>query len=90
MANDPTVATKIAVAYLKSKSVTWTSTDFNALGTEFKKAVGYADAGGSNTASRIGLGKGFYQKIINNELTPLASLTTTTPIDTGAGKSQVQ
>jgi len=90
MANDPTVATKIAVAYLKSKSITWTSTDFNALGTEFKKAVGYADAGGSNTASRIGLGKGFYQKIINNELTPLASLTTTTPIDTGAGKSQVQ
>ena len=90
MANDPTVATKIAVAYLKSKSVTWTSTDFNALGTEFKKAVGYADAGGSNTASRIGLGKGFYQKIINNELTPLASLTTTTPIDKGAGTSQVQ
>jgi len=90
MANDPTVATKIAVAYLKSKSVTWTSTDFNALGTEFKKAVGYADAGGSNTASRIGLGKGFYQKIINDELTPLASLTTTTPIDKGAGKSQVQ
>ena len=90
MANDPTVATKIAVAYLKSKSVTWTSTDFNALGTEFKKAVGYADAGGSNTASRIGLGKGFYQKIINNELTPLASLTTTTPIDKGAGTTQVQ
>jgi predicted chitinase/uncharacterized protein (DUF2345 family) len=91
MANDPEVATKVAVAYLKSKSVTWTSTDFNALGSEFKKAVGYAEpADGSNTASRIGLGKGFYQKIINNELTPLASLTTTTPIDKGAGTSQVQ
>jgi predicted chitinase len=90
MANDPTVATKVAVAYLKSKSVDWTSADFNALGTQFKKAVGYADAGGSNTASRIGLGKGFYQKIINNELTPLASLILSTPIDKGAGTSQVQ
>ena len=91
MANDPVVATKLAVAYLKSKSITWTSTDFNALGSQFKRAVGYAEpADGSNTASRIGLGKGFYQKIVNNELTPLASLTTTTPIDKGAGTSQVQ
>ena len=29
MANDPEVATKIAVAYLKSKSVTWTSFNFS-------------------------------------------------------------
>ena len=90
MANDPEIATKLAVAYLKSKSVTWTSNNFSSLGSQFKKAVGYADAGGSNTSDRIGLGKGFYQKIINNELTPLASLTTTTPIDRGTGTSQVR
>ena len=42
MANDPEVATKIAVAYLKSKSVTWSSANFNSLGSEFAKAVGYA------------------------------------------------
>lgn len=91
MANDPEVATKIAVAYLKSKSVTWTSYNFSSLGSEFKRAVGYAEpADGSNTASRIGLGKGFYQRLIAGELTPLASLTPTTPIDTGAGTSQVQ
>ena len=91
MANDPEVATKIAVAYLKSKSVTWTSDNFSSLGSEFKRAVGYAEpADGSNTASRIGLGRGFYQRLIAGELTPLASLTPTTPIDTGAGTSQVQ
>lgn len=90
MANDPIIATKLAVAYIKSKSITWTSNNFSSLGSEFKKAVGYADAGGTNTSERIGLGKGFYQKIINNELTPLASLTTTTPLDKGAGVSQVR
>ena len=90
MANDPIIATKLAVAYIKSKSITWTSNNFSSLGSEFKKAVGYADAGGSNTSERIGLGKGFYQQIINNELTPLASLTTTTPLDKGAGVSQVR
>ena len=90
MANDPEVATKIAVAYLKSKSVTWTSFNFSSLGSEFKRAVGYADSGGSNTNDRIGLGKGFYQRIVGGELKPRASLSTTTPIDVGAGSSQVQ
>lgn len=89
MANDPEVATKIAVAYLKSKSVTWSSANFNSLGSEFAKAVGYA-GGQANTNDRIGLGKGFYQRIIAGELLPRASLTTTTPIDKGAGTSQVQ
>ena len=90
LANDPETATKLAVQYLKSKSITWTSNNFSSLGSEFKRAVGYADSGGSNTSERIGLGKGFYQQIINDELTPLASLTKTTPIDKGAGTSQVQ
>ena len=80
---------QIAVAYLKSKSVTWSSANFNSLGSEFAKAVGYA-GGQANTNDRIGLGKGFYQRIIAGELLPRASLTTTTPIDKGAGTSQVQ
>lgn len=88
-ANDPEIATKIAVAYLKSKTVTWTDFNFGSLGTQFQKAVGYA-GGQANTNDRIGLGKGFYNQIIAGELTPLASLTKTEPIDVGAGKSQVQ
>ena len=89
MANDPEVATKIAVAYLKSKSVTWTSFNFSSLGSEFKRAVGYADRRIQDN-DRIGLGKGFYQRIVGGELKPRASLSTTTPIDVGAGSSQVQ
>ena len=89
MANDPEVATKIAVAYLKSKTVTWTSSSFGSLGSQFAKAVGYA-GGQANTNDRIGLGKGFYQRIIAGELLPRASLSTTTPIDRGTGTSQVQ
>ena len=63
--------------------------NFGSLGTQFQKAVGYA-GGQANTNDRIGLGKGFYNQIIAGELTPLASLTKTEPIDVGAGKSQVQ
>ena len=85
-ANDPEIATKIAVAYPKSKTVTWTDFNFGSLGTQFLKAVGYA-RGQANTNDRIGLGKGFYNQIIAGELTPLASLTKTEPIDVGAGKS---
>ena len=43
MANDPEVATKVAVAYLKSKSIPWDSTSFSQLGEAFRKAVGYAN-----------------------------------------------
>tara|TARA_A200000113_G_scaffold52510_3_gene43400 strand:- start:11304 stop:14084 length:2781 start_codon:yes stop_codon:yes gene_type:complete len=89
LANDPIGATKIAVAYLKSKSVSWDSFNFNSLGSEFQKAVGYA-GGQANTNSRIKLGKGFYQRISNGELTPLASVTPPTPIDNGNGTSKVQ
>jgi predicted chitinase len=89
LANDPKKSTDIACAYLASKSITWTSTDFNSLGSEFQKAVGYA-GGQSNTNSRIKLGKGFYQRIINNELTPIYSLSTTTPIDVGEGTATVK
>jgi predicted chitinase len=83
MANDPEVASKLAVAYIKSKSVSWTSQSFAALGEEFRRAVGYANQGGAETNRRIGIGKGFYQKIINGELTPLANLSTTEYPGTG-------
>ena len=83
MANDPTVATKLAVAYIKSKGINWTDQSFASLGAKFAKAVGYSDPGGNETARRIGIGKGFYQKIINGEMIPLASLTTTSYPGTG-------
>ena len=83
MANDPVVATKVACAYIDSKSISWTSPDFATLGNEFRKAVGYANQGGAETNKRIKLGRGFYQQMINGELTPLASLTTVEPMGTG-------
>ena len=88
MANDPEVATKVAVAYLKSKSIPWDSTSFSQLGEAFRKAVGYANQGGAETFKRIGIGKGFYAKLINDELTPLASLTTVEY--PGTGETTVQ
>ena len=88
MANDPEVATKLAVAYIKSKSIDWTSYNFSSLGEQFRKAVGYANQGGAETARRIRLGKGFYAKIIAGELTPLASLKTVEY--PGTGETTVQ
>jgi putative chitinase len=76
LVNDPEIAVAIACAYLKSKSITWTSFDFGALGQEFKKAVGYSDTGGRETGERIGLGRGFASKLITGDLTPVASITT--------------
>jgi putative chitinase len=76
LVNDPEIAVKIACAYLQSKSITWSSFDFGALGQEFRRAVGYSDPGGSETAERIGLGRGFSSKIITGDLVPLASITT--------------
>lgn len=75
LANDPEVATELAIAYLNSKSITWSGTNFNSLGNEFAKAVGYA-AKNVETPKRVALGKGFAAQIVAGELTPLASLTT--------------
>jgi len=75
LANDPEVANKLAVAYLASKSINWSDPNFSSLGEQFRSAVGYANQGGKETARRLGIAKGFYQKIINGELTPLSSLT---------------
>ena len=76
LVNDPEIAVRIACAYIQSKTVTWTSADFGTLGEQFRKAVGYANQGGKETANRIGLGKGFASKIITGDLTPVASITT--------------
>jgi predicted chitinase len=76
LVNDPEIATKIACAYLESKSISWDSYDFGALGEQFRRAVGYANQGGAETRNRIGLGRGFASKIITGDLVPLASITT--------------
>jgi len=88
MANDPETAVKIAVAYFKTKSITWSSYAFQVLGEEFRKAVGYADTTGSNTQNRIRIGKGFYAKIVSLDLTPITSLS---PVEyPGTGQATVQ
>ena len=76
LVNDPEIAVKIACAYIQSKSITWSSFDYSALGEEFRRAVGYANQGGAETRNRIGLGRGFASKIITGDLVPLASITT--------------
>jgi len=76
LVNDPEIAVKIACAYIQSKTISWDSYDFGALGEQFRRAVGYANQGGRETQNRIGLGRGFASKIITGDLVPLASITT--------------
>ena len=83
LANDPEVANKLAVAYLTSKSINWADSSMSSLGEQFAKAVEYARQGGKETAKRVGIGQGFLQKLLNGELTPLSSLTTTPPPGSG-------
>ena len=94
LANDPSIACKLAVAYLtkgeKAGFITWSTTNFTSLGSQFKNAVGYADRTGSKTSERIETGKSYYQRIKKGELTPLASITPPTPIAHGGGVMQVR
>lgn len=88
LANDPVISTKLAIAYLKTKNITWTNFEFAALGEQFRRAVGYADQGGAETAKRIGLGRGFASKLVKGDLTPVATLSTQpagTNIEAGKG-----
>ena len=88
LVNDPIISTKLAITYLKTKSISWSSFDFTALGAQFRAAVGYADQGGAETTKRIGLGRGFASKLLAGELTPVASLSTQpagTNIEAGKG-----
>ena len=92
LANDPKNACTLAVMYLtkgpKAGFINWKTTNFNSLGQQFKNAVGYADPGGSKTTARIASGKGYWQRIKNGDLTPLADVTPPTPVQVG-GVSQV-
>ena len=87
LANDPEIATKLAVAYLKETfpargGGNYSMYDFSQLGRAFEAAVGYGNKG-AETPERIACGRGFYSRLINRELTPLASLTPTQPQGTG-------
>lgn len=73
LVNSPEISIKLAVAYLKSKTVDWNSYDFSQLGGQFRSAVGYADPGGNETARRIGIAKGFFSKLQAGELTPITA-----------------
>lgn len=88
LVNDPIISTRLAVTYFKTKPVTWSSFDINALAQEFRASIGYADRGGAETAKRISLGRGFISKLLAGELTPVASLSTEpagTNIEAGKG-----
>lgn len=83
LANDPEIATKLAVAYLKSRySGSWSEYNFSTLGRGFERAVGYGNAG-AETPERIAVGRGFFAKLRAGELTPLLNLTPTQPQGTG-------
>ena len=94
LANDPKNACKLAVAYLtkgpKAGFINWKTTNFSSLGSQFKNAIGYADLDGSKTTKRISSGKGYWQRIKNGDLTPLADVTSPKPVDIGKGVIQVR
>ena len=73
LANDPVIATDLAVAYLQSKSITWSSNDLNSLANEFARAVGYAKKS-TETPRRRKTGSGYLYKLVNGQIPRLASL----------------
>ena len=73
LANDPVIATDIAVAYLQSKSINWSSTDLGSLATQFEKAVGYANKT-NETPKRRKTGSGYLYKLVNGGIPRLGSL----------------
>ena len=87
LANDPVIATAVAVAYLKETfpqrgGGNWSMYNFNQLGEAFEDAVGYGNPD-AETPQRIASGRGFFSRLVNNELTPLESLTPTQPQGSG-------
>ena len=80
LANDPVIATDIAVAYMQSKNINWSSSSASSLANQFKSAVGYSDAidpktGLTQTQLRQKTGTGYFYKLINGQYTRLTSLT---------------
>jgi putative chitinase len=74
LANDPIIATNIAIAYMKSKSISWSSSNISALATEFQDAVGYADKR-NETPKRLKTGRGYLYDITNQLIPRITSLT---------------
>jgi len=74
LANDPVIATDLAVAYLKTKSISWDSSNISSLAKQFEKAVGYA-AANTETPKRLKTGKGYLYKLVNGQITRLSALT---------------
>jgi putative chitinase len=83
LANDPEVAVKVAIAYLKSKNVNLA--DIWAVG----RAVGYAQYE-TETPRRASLATGFTEQIRSGRLTPLSSLTTTQPTTVTTSTTRAQ
>ena len=80
LANDPVIATDIAVAYLASKKIDWSSSSLSSLASQFRRAVGYSNAvdpktGLTQTQLRQKTGTGYFYKLVNGEIPRLASLT---------------
>ena len=80
LANDPVIATDIAVAYMQSKNINWSSSSASSLANQFKSAVGYSDAidkktGLTQTQLRQKTGTGYFYKLINGQYPRLTSLT---------------
>ena len=74
LANDPVIATEIAVAYLASKKIDWGSSSLSSLAKQFERAVGYAKKS-TETPRRQKTGSGYLYKLINGEIPRLSSLT---------------
>lgn len=85
--NDPEIATAVAVAYLKETFPSrgggnWSMYNFNQLGQAFEDAVGYGNEA-AETPQRIASARGFFSRLRNGEILPLASLTPTPPVASG-------
>ena len=74
LANDPVIATDIAVAYLASKSIDWSNSSLSSLAKQFERAVGYAKKS-TETPRRQKTGSGYLYKLVNGEIPRLSSLT---------------
>ena len=74
LANDPVIATDIAVAYLASKKIDWGSSSLSSLAKQFERAVGYAKKS-TETPRRQKTGSGYLYKLVNGEIPRLSSLT---------------
>lgn len=77
LANDPIIATDLAVAYFngaKGKNINWSSSSLDTLAAQFEASVGYADKRNQTPKRRKTAGEKL-TSLLNGEITPLTSLT---------------